>query len=195
MTNLTQRRIAAREIFDESLRAVDHDEAVRRAVHMDGSELNVLGAAIDIENRKVYSIAIGKAANKMASGLEEILGDRLAAGIIACNQEFGNARGGDRVNAPKDAGKLQARMPALPRRFTIFDGGHPEPNEESLAAAQASLELLRRANRERALVIFLISGGGSAMIEWPASNEITLADLRAGNRVLINCGASITEIN
>jgi glycerate 2-kinase len=74
-------------------------------------------------------------------------------------------------------------------------GGHPLPDENSLAAAQAAFALLDRANAEGATVIFLISGGGSAMIEWPVSDEITLADLQETNRILISCGASITEVN
>ena len=77
----------------------------------------------------------------------------------------------------------------------IAMGGHPLPDENSLAAAQAAFALLDRANAEEATVIFLISGGGSAMIEWPVSEEISLADLQAANRTLISCGASIAEVN
>jgi len=77
----------------------------------------------------------------------------------------------------------------------IAMGGHPLPNENSLAAAQSAFALLDRANNEEATVIFLISGGGSAMIEWPVSDDISLADLQAANRTLISCGASIAEVN
>jgi glycerate 2-kinase len=88
---------------------------------------------------------------------------------------------------------------ALETRLTegvlMSSGGHPLPNEASLAAARAAFELLDRANDEEALVIFLISGGGSAMIEWPASDDISLADLRAANQILVTCGASIAEVN
>ena len=74
-------------------------------------------------------------------------------------------------------------------------GGHPLPNEASLASARAAFELLDRANDERGTVLFLISGGGSAMIEWPISDDITLDDLRSANQTLVSCGASIAEIN
>src|SRR5206468_2824388 len=77
----------------------------------------------------------------------------------------------------------------------FFYGGHPEPNEQSFAAARACFDLLSRANEEKAAVIFLISGGGSAMIEYPVSDAVTLADLRVANRLLVSCGASISEIN
>lgn len=74
-------------------------------------------------------------------------------------------------------------------------GGHPLPDENSLAASQAAFALLDRANAEEATVVFLVSGGGSAMIEWPVSDEISLTDLQTANRILISCGASIAEIN
>ena len=45
------------------------------------------------------------------------------------------------------------------------------------------------------MVVFLISGGGSAMIEWPVSDDISLADLQAANQILVSCGASIAEVN
>jgi len=77
----------------------------------------------------------------------------------------------------------------------IAVGGHPLPDENSLASARATFALLDRANAEEATVVFLISGGGSAMIECPVSDEISLADLRAANRTLISCGASIAEVN
>ena len=83
----------------------------------------------------------------------------------------------------------------LTERVLTSSGGHPLPNEDSLAAAQAAFELLDRANAEEALVVFLISGGGSAMIEWPASEDISLADLQTANRILVTCGASIAEVN
>jgi hydroxypyruvate reductase len=54
---------------------------------------------------------------------------------------------------------------------------------------------LDKANADHALVIFLISGGGSAMIEWPINEDITLVDLRTANKALVNSGASIGEIN
>ncbi|HEX6717246.1 MAG TPA: DUF4147 domain-containing protein [Pyrinomonadaceae bacterium] len=118
-----------------------------------------------------YSIAIGKAAIAMALGLEDALAGKLSAGIIVSTSLHQS------------------------KRWQSFVGGHPLPNEGSLAAAQAAFALLDRANAEEATVVFLISGGGSAMIEWPISDEISLADLRRTNQDLVSCGASIAEIN
>jgi hydroxypyruvate reductase len=149
----------ARAIFDHALESVDPRPAVRQA-------LERFDAAPPI-----YSIAIGKAAISMALGLEEALGDRLAAGVIV------------------------STSPHQSTRWQSFVGGHPLPDEGSLAAAQAAFALLDRANAEKATIIFLISGGGSAMIEWSVNNEITPADLRAANRDLVSCGARIAEVN
>ena len=179
MPNSTQLRLAAREIFDETLRAVGAGDAVRRTLRLEGSQLNICGTAIDIDTRRVYAIAIGKAANAMASALDLALGGKLAHGIVATNERYDTARLGKTLSAA----------------WQTFESGHPQPNEQSLAAARASIDLLQRANDEHSLVIFLISGGGSAMIEWPINGEITLADLRAANKVLVNCGASIGEVN
>ena len=174
MPNLTQLRLAAREIFEEALQAVDARDALRGAVSLDGFLLKIRDTAINISHRRVYSIAVGKAAFKMAAALEGILGERLAGGVL--------------TGPIPDA-------TALRTDWQKFLGGHPEPNEQSLAAARACFDLLEQANDERALVIFLISGGGSAMIEYPISEDITLADLRTANRALVNSGAPITEIN
>jgi len=183
MPNLTQLRLAAREIFNEALAAVDAGAAVRRAVRLESSLLSVCDTVIDLSTQQpVYSIAIGKAAFAMASALQEILGERLTAGVVA---GYLTASRNSRVKRPQVSNS----------RHRIFQGGHPEPNEQSLAAARACFDLLKCADNEGALIFFLISGGGSAMLEWPVSEDITLADLRAANRALINCGASIGEIN
>lgn len=83
----------------------------------------------------------------------------------------------------------------LTERVLTSSGGHPLPNELSLAAAREAFELLDRANHEEATIFFLISGGGSAMIEWPVRDDISLADLQTANRVLVSCGATIAEVN
>ena len=126
---------------------------------------------LKISSHQIYSIAIGKAATSMALGLDDALGERLTAGVVVSS-------------TPHKAEPWQS-----------FIGGHPLPNDASLASARATFALLDRANTEQGTVIFLISGGGSAMIEWPVSDDISLRDLRAANQDLISCGASIAEIN
>jgi glycerate 2-kinase len=176
MSNLSKLRTAASEIFDEALRGVDAEDAVRRAVRFNASSFSVCD--IPINNKPIYAIAIGKAALSMSLGLEQSLGQFFKAGVLV----------GPSPNLAQAEWLSKSR-------WKWYVGGHPVPNRESLAAAADAVGLLQRANRERGLVLFLISGGGSAMMEWPANGNITLPDLQSANRILISCGASISEIN
>jgi hydroxypyruvate reductase len=173
----------ALEVFNAALSAVDARQATRRAVHVEGSTLTLLKARFDLTTKKIYVVAIGKAALSMATAVSELLQNRITAGVIT--------------------GPLSRRHPAIwpsaefpdPRGWKTFSGGHPLPNHQSLMAAWQTFQLLKQANEERGLVIFLISGGGSAMIEWPIREDISLEDLCEVNRILISCGATIAEIN
>jgi hydroxypyruvate reductase len=175
LPELKELRSAAREIFDAVLDAVDARQAVLRAIEFDGSLLRVGGARFDLRERpmKIFSVALGKAAAAMAAALDERLGDRLTGGVLSA--------------PPSDF--------VLSDNWRVFEGGHPLPNEASLEAARATFDLLREADDPSALVIFLVSGGGSAMIERPRDPRLTLDDLREANRILVSCGASIAEVN
>jgi hydroxypyruvate reductase len=169
--NPTPLHVHAREIFLSALRAVDAREATRHAVILNDSLLTVGSSAMDIAARRVYLVAIGKAAQAMTDGLTEVLGERISGGIVC---------------GPTDSG--------VDRGWARFAGGHPSPNEESIAAARAAVRLLEHAEKN-AVIIFLISGGGSAMFELPLDDSISLDDLREANRQLVTCGAAIAEIN
>lgn len=188
MPEPSQMRETAAEIFRAALRAADARAAVRREVRLDGRQLRVRETEINLAVRPggIYSIAIGKAAWTMAVALDSVLGRELKGAIAVVPSG---------VRPSIESVKGIERVVSLPERWRVFEGGHPLPNEESLAAAQAAFELLQRAERQRALIIFLISGGGSALLEWPRDESTTLDDLRAFNRMLVNCGASIAEIN
>jgi hydroxypyruvate reductase len=80
------------------------------------------------------------------------------------------------------------------RGFRYFRGGHPTPNTESVRAASAILNSLTALD-PTALAIFMISGGGSSIVEKPVDDDISLPDLTATYRVLVNSGAPIAEIN
>lgn len=173
MRDLEDLRRGAREIFGDVLAAADARRAVLGAVEVGGARLRVCDAEFDLGARKVYSVAAGKAAAAMASALDERLGERLVRGVISA--------------PPSDA--------PLPGRWSVYAGGHPLPNDSSVEAARAAFGLLRQADERSALVLFLVSGGGSAMIEWPRDPRLTLEDLREANRVLVSCGAAIDEVN
>lgn len=169
--NLTE---IAREMFDAALAAADPRLAVRRAVRLENERFFASNVSFDLRKiSEIYSVALGKAAVPMASALSEALGEKLAGGV---------------VSAPTD----ETILPAVWQRF---DGGHPVPNEASLAAGRAAFSMLAEANQKNALIVFLISGGGSAMMELPREERLTLSDLQTTNRALTGCGATIAEIN
>lgn len=163
---------AARQIFLETLKRVDAAAAVRNAVSVRDGRLFIKGETVDT-GRGIYVVALGKAAFPMATAFNEIAGEFIERGVVS------GAKGGDIHDV----------------KFERFAGGHPLPNEESLRAAAASIEMLGEANAGKAAVIFLVSGGGSAMMEMPADPAFSLEGLRELNNVLVTSGASIAEIN
>ena len=175
MPELQELRTAARDIFDDALAAVDARRAVLDAVEFDGATLRVGDARfkLSVDAQSVYSVALGKAAAAMAAALDERLGRALAGGVLS---------------SPRSDFKLS-------ERWRVYEGGHPLPNAESVEAARGAFELLRAADDPCALVVFLVSGGGSAMLELPRDSRLTLGELRETNRVLVTCGAAIDEVN
>lgn len=117
-------------------------------------------------------IAIGKAAWTMAAAAQKILGTSINKGIVITKYHHsqGNIEG-----------------------FEIFEAGHPVPDENSVRATVRVIEAVKNLN-EKDQVIFLVSGGGSALFEKPVKG-ITLSDLKEVTDALLKCGANIVEIN
>ena len=163
-------RLEADEIFGAAMRAVEPATAIRENLRLEGSRLIVSNTALDLSPLvKVFGISIGKASERMSYAVEKVFGDKFLTGVLS-----GPSRGSG---------------------WDYFEGGHPLPNEASLASARAAIHLLEVTDQENSLIVFLISGGGSAMFELPISDDITLEDLRSANQILVNCGASINEVN
>jgi len=169
---LNHLRQSAIEIFNAALRAVEARELTRRAIHIYRDRVTVVETDL-LSDRPICVLSIGKAAASMSLALSESFGDRITAGLATC----------------------PTRCESLPSNWQQFASGHPLPNSESLNAAKAAFELLGKADSEKAVVIFAVSGGGSAMVEWPITDSISLSDLQNANRLLVQCGATITEIN
>ena len=171
MPNLKQ---SALQIFRHTLAGIDIPASMQRKLCRAGSEIVVNGEAYDLADYdQIFAVAIGKASVAMAHGIAEtLLPNFRAEGIVV---------------AP-------TTVPNPPDGFTAIIGGHPIPNEGSFTAGKAILDLLARAT-EKTLVFFLLSGGGSALVELPLDPTITLGDFQALNRTLVTCGASIDEIN
>jgi glycerate 2-kinase len=165
-------RDAAREIFTAALKNASIESAFARHVPCDRGVLRVCEDLYDLGlYQRVFVAAIGKAGHTMTEALVAQVGNRLE-GIVASSVD-----------------------PACQvHGFRYFRGGHPTPTAESIRAAAAILNSLNSLNAA-SLAIFLLSGGGSSIVEKPADDEISLPDLVATYRALVHCGAPIAEIN
>ena len=119
---------------------------------------------------RLIAVAVGKAAWAMASAASETLGERLDGGIVIT--KYGHARG------------------PIPR-LVIREAGHPIPDEAGFAATAEALRLTEDLRPEDT-VLFLLSGGGSALFEAPLIEPEELRDVTGQ---LLACGADIVEIN
>ena len=165
-------REAALSIFCHALDEASIEKGFSRHVHYERGILRVCEDLYDLYSySRVMCISLGKAGHTMVEALAGMVGGSLE-GIVASPVE-----------------------PAMQvRGFRYFRGGHPTPNAESVEAARAMLKALD-ALPASSLVIFLISGGGSSIVEKPMDDEISLADLVEIYRALVHSGAPIAEMN
>jgi glycerate 2-kinase len=164
----------AQRAFRNTLAAIDVSSALERKLARSGSRIRAGDAALDLrEFETILAIAYGKASFAMAEGLGRVLKPEFPVeGILV---------------VPSGSTLELAG-------WKVFAGGHPLPNAESFAAGRAILDRLARCD-ERTLIFFLISGGGSALVEQPLDPSVSLEDFRKLHAALVTCGASIDEIN
>ncbi len=147
------------------------DEIVQKAiaaVQPDAAVRRALEGA-DFPGRVVL-VAAGKAAWQMAKAASDFLGDRIGDGVVVT--KYGHVKG-----------------PIA--HFACFEAGHPVPDENSFRGTQAALDLVADLT-EKDTVLFLLSGGGSALFEKPLVSGEELQDITGQ---LLACGADIVEIN
>lgn len=161
----------ARQIFTEVLSTIEVERAMKQKIVCRGNTLH-LGEDRFPLTKSPHIIAFGKAANRMAAAMVEILGGKTASGVVVAPGE--------------PAMKVDG--------FRYFQGGHPYPTAGSFTGADAALELARNLGADDT-VLFLISGGGSAMLEKPCFPGISLDDMANLNRVLVGAGMPIEEMN
>lgn len=158
-----------------ALRAADPAATVTRALHLESGRLHGDGFDFALEPAsRIWCIAFGKASQAMARAAFEVLEPRLAGAVIAY---------------PHGAESAD-QWPGSARRFAA---GHPLPDEGSLAAGNAALEMLRGV-APHDVVLVLVSGGGSALFEALAPG-LTLEELREVSSAVMREGADIVELN
>jgi glycerate 2-kinase len=163
----------------EAMLRIMHDQA--RSIFHQALVSSSIAAAFDrrfptafpfAEYHRIYAVSLGKAALPMLEALRARLPKPLDGGVCC----------GPVLPSNREPG------------VEYYTGGHPLPNEDSFASARAALRLLRQMG-ERDFVFFLISGGGSAMVELPLDERISLEETRALYKALVGSGATIAEIN
>src|SRR6266851_8317669 len=143
-------RGTAMGIFRYALAEASIAKAFARQVRCERGALRICEDLYDLQSySSVRVISIGKAGHTMVEALAELVGASALEGIVASSLEPASQVHG----------------------FRYFRGGHPMPNGESIQAARAMLKLLQ-AQTAASLVIYLLSGGGSSIVEKPIDDEI-----------------------
>jgi len=169
------------KLFEAGLAAVNPYSAIKSHVAFNSDEIIIKSGDEVVrtfplrEVGKVYVVGGGKATATMAWALEDIFGDRIKAGCI---------------NMPAE--QLRLDPPRL-RRIKATGASHPLPDQAGVEGVKQMIELSHEA-RSKDLVFCLVSGGASALMPQPA-DDVTLEDKQLLNKLMIESGATIQEIN
>jgi glycerate 2-kinase len=165
-------RSDALRIFSSALKASDPKEAVLRHVRVSDGVLFAGKRRYRLDEfRNIYLTGAGKASARMAVAVERLLGKRITGGLL--NVKHGHV--------------------AKLRRIRLNECGHPVPDEAGVHGAQEIGNIAAKAGEDD-LLICLISGGGSALMPFPAQ-PVTLAEKQDTTQLLLRSGANIHEIN
>jgi glycerate 2-kinase len=167
----------ASAIFQAALDAVEPHGAVLKSLSRSEHLLRIISGKRVIKRialrkiQRIYLVGAGKAAAPMAEALEQVIGERLARGVVVVKTGHGL--------------KLT--------KTEVLEASHPIPDEAGLQAARRIKSLLK-TEQAHDLVFSVISGGGSALLTLPAKG-LSLAAKQAITQMLLGCGASIQESN
>jgi glycerate-2-kinase len=163
----------ALESLEAAVRSVDPKAIIKSKIIVKGSILKVNGCSFDLDRfKKIYVVGAGKASGVMGEAIEQLLGKWIVAGHV-------NVPRGDKANT---------------RTISLSQASHPVPDEEGMRGSEAILNVADQASKDKALMISMISGGGSSLMPLPRKG-ITLEDKRSVTDALLKCGATINEIN
>jgi glycerate 2-kinase len=175
--SLDEMKRMAKAIFSKALTAVDPSNILKDRIRIQSDRLSIKmegdsEKVFDLNAfDKIFVVGSGKASSAMAQAIEEIFGDRLTKGVITT--KYGHL---------------------LPlKKIKIIEAGHPIPDHKGYEGAKKIQRLLKESG-PKDLVIFLLSGGGSALLPFPAGH-IDLKEKQEVTQLLLDCGADIKEIN
>ena len=169
---LSYLRRDAELIFSAGTEAVKGDQAIRQHVRTDASGLHIDELVFDINRfENIWITGAGKASAAMADAIEKQLGDKIKGGVISVKYGHGL--------------KLE--------KIRTIEAGHPVFDQNSVTAAEEIMSVARSANAED-MVIFLLSGGGSALMANPVP-PLTMDEKQDAIKTLLLSGADIDSIN
>ncbi|MCJ7730708.1 DUF4147 domain-containing protein, partial [Candidatus Bathyarchaeota archaeon] len=156
------------------MKAVDPEQAIYNALRLSDETLLFEGGSVDLsEIKRVFVIGGGKAGGLMAKAVEALLGDRIESGVVNV---------------------LEGTENAVSLKYIELNGAHhPVPSESGVKGVKRMLEITKGLEEDD-LVITLISGGGSALMPYPAE-KVSLNDLQVITGRLLRAGATINELN
>lgn len=158
-------------IFSAALQAVQPGEALLRHVSLVGDTLKAGGREYKLEKGRIIVAGAGKGAAPMGRAAEDLLGERIAKGLLVVKHGHGLPLG----------------------KIKIAEAAHPVPDAQGEAAAAELLELAGEAGPDD-LLLCLFTGGASSLLPAPAKG-LTLEDLQKTTATLLASGASINELN
>jgi hydroxypyruvate reductase len=165
----SQKKKDTLEILESGLEAASPEKFMSKFVNSKNIVIN--GDKLDLANfSNIYTVAFGKAADSMTRALNAIIS--IKAGIVVI---------------PKGS-----RSMIKGKKIQIFNAGHPKPDQISVKAAKEVIKFLQNRKKDE-LVIFLVSGGSSALLALP--DKITLNDKIHVTDLLLKSGATIQEFN
>ncbi len=165
----TEKKKDCLEILESGLQAANPENIIPK--YVTPNEIKINGKILNIEKySNIYTVAFGKAGDSMTRALNSIIS--IKSGIIVI---------------PKGS---KAKIKS--KKFQIFNSGHPKPDKTSVKAAKEVMKFVDNKKRGE-LIIFLVSGGGSALLAMP--DEITLSDKVHVTDLLLKSGATIQEFN
>lgn len=158
-------------IFQAGIEAVAPGPALLKHMKLEGDRIIADDHSFPVPRAGLYVTGGGKGAAPMAMALENLLGDRIKAGVIVV--KYGHELELDKIR--------------------VLQAAHPVPDEAGQKGASACMEIARKC-APGDLLICLLTGGASALLPSPAWG-LDLADLQAVTSRLLSSGASIDEIN
>ena len=159
------------DLFTEAVNAASPNNMLPQTLAMDGDILTVMGKRYSLgKEQGIHVFGSGKASVRAAMAVEEILGDRIADGLVISNFDDGPLK-----------------------KIDVFVSAHPVPDGRSIEAAELMMGALSGLARDD-VFIYLLSGGSSSLLEKPIP-PLTLRDLQEMSKMLIQAGLSIDEMN